>query len=183
MNVIAAFCAANHVLQPGNTVGFNEGDVDNPGYTVFATAGWAADQTGCGAEGDFPFNTNSDECLDGWSTDFFCTDEEESGPNPTTSFRGGYVLKPPGDMGCILIHLFAMPAMNSLPDVSARETIDMPTFAYNRTTGHTNLTALWQGVQGPSVWAVPNSSSNVNRHHMFNETLLATLINGTTIST
>jgi hypothetical protein len=180
MNVVAAFCAENNVLQPGNTVGFNEGDVDNPGYTVFATAGWAADQTGCGAEGDFPFNSNSDECLDGWSTDFFCTDEEGSGPDLTTSFGGGYVLQPPGDMGCILIQLFAMPAMNSLP---ARDTVNTPTFAYNRTTGHTNLTALRRGARGPSVWALPNSSSNVSRHHLFNETALATLINGTAIST
>jgi len=102
-NAVSAFCSKGYVLQPGNTTGISEG-YDATGYTVIAAANWATDQTGCGTEQDFPFNENSDECLAGWSTDFYCVNEDGS---ETTSYGGAYVLEPPGGVGCILISLFA----------------------------------------------------------------------------
>lgn len=102
-DVVSSFCANDYVLQPGNTFGFNEG-YSASGYTVLASATWADDQLGCNAEADFDFNANSNNCLDGWSTDYFCEDETGTGSQPS-SYGGAYVLN--SKSGCILISLYA----------------------------------------------------------------------------
>ena len=162
-NAVSAFCSENYVLEPGNTYGFAEG-YDATGYTVIAAASWALDQTGCGTEQDFPFNENSDECLDGWSTDFYCGDE---GGSETTSYGGAYVLEPPGSVGCILISLYAYSTSSSKRGLSFRGVGVSPgPVVYNSTVGHTNITALRLNATAPAVW-FSSDLSQADRKHLF----------------
>jgi hypothetical protein len=177
--VVSSFCSENYVLEPGNTYGFAEGD-EQSGYTVIAAASWAQDQTGCGTETNFPFNANSDECLDGWSTDFYCTNEDGS---ETTSYGGAYVLEPPGNGGCILISLYAYSTSGSKRWLSFRGVGDSPGHVvYNSTAGHTNITALRQNATAPSVWPVSDDLSQVQGKHLFNQSMLALLVNGSAMN-
>ena len=179
-NVVSAFCAQNYVLQPGNTYGFAEGD-DQTGYTVIAAAAWAQNQAGCGTEQDFSFSAQPDFCLAGWSTDYYCTDESGTGSDPT-SYGGAYVLEPPGSVGCILLSLYAYSTSSSkrwlsIPGVSPGPVI------YNSTAEHKNLTALQHHANGtvPSMWPVA-SQGNGNHPALFNQSMLALLLNGTAMN-
>jgi hypothetical protein len=177
-DVVQSFCSQNYVLEPGNTFGFAEGD-DKTGYTVIAAASWAKDQTGCGAEANFPFNANSDECLEGWSTDFFCANEDGS---ETTSYGGAYVLEPPGSVGCILISLYAFSTSSSKRASWIRGLGDIPgPVVYNSTADHLNVTALRQNTTAPPVWFASNNTHLVHTNHLFNHSMLALLLNGTAI--
>jgi hypothetical protein len=178
-NVVSSFCSQNYVLRPGNTNGFTEG-YEESGYTVIAEAQWATDQTGCGTEQDFPFNANSEECLDGWGTDFYCVNEDGT---ETTSYGGAYVLEPPGNTGCLLISLYAYTTSGSKRGLSFRGVGHSPgPVVYNSTVGHTNTTALRQNATVPSVWPVSDNLSQVHRSHLFNQSMLALLVNGSAVN-
>lgn len=145
-NVVAAFCNNNYVLKPGNTNGFVEaysaGD-----YVVYASAAWAQDQDGCGAEVDLYFDADSKACLDGWSTDYYCENEHES---VDSSYGGAYVLLSPTG-GCVLVQLYA----ESTPSKSRR---GMPGHrawsgfgpAFNLTTPSWNTTS-WPNLHRPAA--------------------------------
>lgn len=177
-DVISSFCSQNYVLEPDNPTGFAEG-YEQDGYTVVAAASWAADQTGCGTEADFPFNANSDECLEGWSTDFYCVDEDSSA---STSYGGAYVLEPPGNVGCILISLNAYSTSSSKrASWLTGPGTNLDPVVYNSTADQLNGTALQQSATAPHIWSASNNTLLAHKSRLFNQSMLALLTNGTAI--
>jgi hypothetical protein len=102
--VVKSFCEQSYVLEPDNTYGQVE-EYDTGSIAVVASAAWADSQSGCGTMAAWSF-ADSDEdydlCLDAFSTDFFCKNEEEPA---TSSYGGGYVYNT--GSGCILMELYA----------------------------------------------------------------------------
>ncbi|KAI7973519.1 hypothetical protein EIK77_004125 [Talaromyces pinophilus] len=101
---IGPFCNASYVLDPSNTFGFVE-KYDAGSYSVLCTAQWANDQAGCGAQKAYSFADSSldyELCLNAWSTDYFCLDENAPA---ASSYGGGYVYN--SGSGCILLELYA----------------------------------------------------------------------------
>lgn len=136
---------------------------------MYATASWAPNQSGCGTEEDFPFNENSDECLDGWSTDFYCVNEDG---DETTSYGGGYVLEPPGG-GCILIELYATSSSSKKRLIIES---DPKPFSVDTITARVFNASNWRNGT-ISVWPVSNDTSKINKAHLFNASAIALLLN------
>lgn len=102
--VVKSFCEAQYVLEPDNTYGQVE-EYDAGSYSVVASAAWADSQSGCGTMQAWSFadsDLDYDECLDAFSTDFYCTNEEAPA---SSSYGGGYVYNTGN--GCILMELYA----------------------------------------------------------------------------
>lgn len=145
---IKSFCSASYVLDPLNAVGQNIA-LEEDGYTVIVSAEWAPDQSGCGSKEPFPFaedDLNFDRCLDGWTTAFFCEDEDAE---VESSYGGAYVLDPPQTGGCILLSLFAY-------DTSAMRLMAVPPGGRRLPPVSINVT---HADDGP-VW-VPNNRPGV----------------------
>jgi hypothetical protein len=145
------------------------------GYTLTASASWAADQSGCGSERDFPFDSNSDECLEGWATDFFCGIEDTQ---QTTSYGGGYVLKPPGNRGCLLIELYAHSTADRADTRLLIESHVAPVYINITTSGAFNISQWRNGTT--SVWKASNGTAEVHRARLFDAAAVArVLVNST----
>jgi hypothetical protein len=103
-DVVKSFCEAEYVLEPDNTYGQVE-EYDTGSIAVVASAAWADDQSGCGTVASYSFADSTEDydlCLDAFSTDFYCENEDEA---VSTSYGGGYVYN--SGSGCILLELYA----------------------------------------------------------------------------
>jgi hypothetical protein len=101
---VKAFCEASYVLEPDNTYGQVE-EYAADSYSVVVSAAWADDQSGCGTMKAWSFADSGEDydlCLEAWSTDFFCVNEEVAASN---SYGGGYVYNTGN--GCVLLELYA----------------------------------------------------------------------------
>ncbi|KAL7795689.1 hypothetical protein V8C43DRAFT_304570 [Trichoderma afarasin] len=181
--VVKSFCSASYVLDPDNTFGFVE-EVERDTYNVVASAGWAPNQAGCGAKQSFPFASdemNSELCLEAWSTDFFCENEDDS--SEKTSYGGAYVLEPPNTGGCILISLYAYskvaqpligkPSKQPLIPPASNITHPGDKFSWkhgNKTGGH-------------QIWPTSKNTVSKNGAELFSQAEISQLFNGSSNTT
>ena len=164
-NAGSAFCSANYVLQPNNNFSYVESHSAS-GYDIIVSGAWTSDQSRCGTETAWSFDALLSSCLDGCSTDFFYVDENGS---ETTSYGGGYGLKPPGSRGCLLLELHA-----SSTSKRGDSFFDSRIWLAHRS--NLNLMALRQEPTVSSLW--PIAPDHDMRSHLFNQSYLAFLVNG-----
>lgn len=153
--VVKNFCKNNHVLDPGNTYGFVDELSGEP--SVVVSASWARDESGCGNKKSWSFSGSStqyDICLNAWSTDYFCENENAYA---TTSYGGGYVYNTGN--GCMLLKLYAK--------VERQGPIHGPIVANSTTTTAGQGGAAWSSSSVQLHWIVSNDSSSAHQARLF----------------
>lgn len=129
-------------------------------------------------------------CLNAFSTDFYCTDEDG---DQTSSYGGGYVLKTPESGVCVLLQLYAYstssngllrPANSTASDSSTGSPGSVVPAKFNVTNGPVSihLTPDQRAAALNNSQAVLSTNvTQVNGTSLFNETVVSKLLNGSTV--
>ncbi|QIW94884.1 hypothetical protein AMS68_000402 [Peltaster fructicola] len=166
--VASGFCNRNYVLLPSEDYHADAGPSPDSPYDLFVAASWAKDQKGCWPKAAFHFNSNSRDCLNVWSHDYYCVDKHED--EAPTSYGGGYVLST--QRGCILFEMYAKSKGSKR---RGSENISIGT-AFNATGGVWNTTNLLHEHTAPLLYGTGHPEPP-----LFNDDLVNKLLDSATV--